>query len=129
MVTSFILLTWGMSEGIEALQRKKARRSGTAKEALLEDSSEGAIETHTLNEVAQHATRDNCWIIVEGQVLDVTQWLEKHPGGASVLLERAGTDCTAAFGYRHSTRRRNSHQDAGWPRLQSAIRRHSSLVS
>ena len=108
MVTSFILLTWGMSEGIEALQRKKARRSGTAKEALLEGSSEGAIETHTLNEVAQHATRDDCWIIVEGQVLDVTQWLEKHPGGASVLLERAGTDCTAAFkAARHSTRAEN----------------------
>eukprot|EP00949_MAST-11_sp_MAST-11-sp1_P003952 g3952.t1 len=97
-----------MSEGIEALQRKKARRSGTAKEALLEDSSEGVIETHTLNEVAQHATSDDCWIIVEGQVLDVTQWLEKHPGGASVLLERAGTDCTAAFkAARHSIRAEN----------------------
>lgn len=34
-------------------------------------------------EVSQHATPADCWIVVDGQVWDVTDFLEEHPGGSA----------------------------------------------
>ena len=31
-------------------------------------------------EVAAHNTSQDCWIIIDKGVYDVTQWLDKHPG-------------------------------------------------
>lgn len=44
----------------------------------------------TATDVAKHNNRDSCWIIVEGQVYDVTDFLEEHPGGANIILRYAG---------------------------------------
>ncbi|KAA0171487.1 hypothetical protein FNF28_00699 [Cafeteria roenbergensis] len=45
-------------------------------------------------DVAVHNTHDDCWIIVDGIVYDVTSWVDRHPGGAEVLLLCAGRECT-----------------------------------
>ena len=34
----------------------------------------------TRQEVAAHNTAQDCWIVVDNGVYDVTQWLDKHPG-------------------------------------------------
>jgi cytochrome b involved in lipid metabolism len=31
-------------------------------------------------EVAQHKFEDDCWVIVDGEVYDVTKFLHEHPG-------------------------------------------------
>lgn len=41
-------------------------------------------------DVAKHASSGDAWLIISGKVLDVTPWLEEHPGGEDVLLELAG---------------------------------------
>lgn len=37
-------------------------------------------------EVAQHASRDDCWIVLDSTVYDVTPYMRDHPGGAEALL-------------------------------------------
>ncbi len=45
-------------------------------------------------EVAQHKTPASCWLVAGGSVYDVTAYLQRHPGGANILLKRAGgPDC------------------------------------
>ncbi|XP_057468850.1 cytochrome b5-like [Actinidia eriantha] len=51
----------------------------------------------TLSQVAQHKSKKDCWLIINGRVLDVTKFLEEHPGGEEVLLESAGKDATKDF--------------------------------
>jgi len=41
--------------------------------------------TFTLEEVAKHNTIDDAWIVIDGYVLDVTQWIDIHPGGKAIL--------------------------------------------
>lgn len=47
-------------------------------------------DTFPLLEVAKHATRDDAWVVIDGRVLDVTQFLDQHPGGEDILLSVAG---------------------------------------
>lgn len=50
-------------------------------------------------ELRRHQTPRSCWVLVDGDVYDVTDLLGAHPGGAQVLLEAAqkGKDCAAVI--------------------------------
>lgn len=61
----------------------------------------GGAKTFTKEEVAKHNTKDDCWVIVDGQVLDVTDFLSDHPGGAKAILLYAGRDATEEFNMLH----------------------------
>lgn len=51
----------------------------------------------TRDEVAKHTTDDSTWFIIDHKVYDVTDFIDAHPGGAFVLQQVAGQDCTEAF--------------------------------
>ncbi|KAK5457325.1 hypothetical protein LTS15_005106 [Exophiala xenobiotica] len=53
-------------------------------------------------EVAKHASRDSCWVIVNGRVYDVTDYLNKHPGGSQILLQYGGKDATSIYEPNHA---------------------------
>nr|ODN93807.1 fumarate reductase [Cryptococcus depauperatus CBS 7855] len=52
---------------------------------------------YTLEEVAKHNKQGDCWVIIGGQVLDVTNFLEDHPGGVKAIMLYAGRDATEEF--------------------------------
>ncbi|KAI5449746.1 hypothetical protein NCC49_004111 [Naganishia albida] len=51
----------------------------------------------SMREVEKHNTRDDCWVVIQGHVYDVTDFLSLHPGGAGVILQHAGDDATEVF--------------------------------
>lgn len=55
--------------------------------------------SYTREEVGLHKKRDDCWIIIHGEVYNVTPWLKRHPGGEKVLLHYAGEDATVGRFY------------------------------
>ncbi|KAH7660636.1 Cytochrome b5 domain-containing protein [Dioscorea alata] len=52
---------------------------------------------YSWKEVSKHNTSDDCWIVVDGKVYDVTKYLDDHPGGDDVLLSATGKDSTEEF--------------------------------
>ncbi|KAK6360813.1 hypothetical protein TWF730_006935 [Orbilia blumenaviensis] len=48
-------------------------------------------------EVAKHNTPESCWVILYGNVYDVTDFLPSHPGGAKIILQLAGKDATEDY--------------------------------
>lgn len=72
-----------------------------------EDSgSSGATEekgskTYTLAEVAKHNTDGDAWVVVNGKVLDVTNFVDDHPGGKMAIMTFAGRDASEEFNMLH----------------------------
>uniref|UniRef100_A0A0K0E7Z0 Cytochrome-b5 reductase n=1 Tax=Strongyloides stercoralis TaxID=6248 RepID=A0A0K0E7Z0_STRER len=51
----------------------------------------------TLDELSKHNKPNDCWIVLNGKVFDVTEYLEYHPGGVSEIANYGGKDATDAF--------------------------------
>lgn len=56
---------------------------------------------YTVAEVAKHNKKEDVWVIIDGQVLDVTSFLADHPGGEKAILLYAGRDATEEFNMLH----------------------------
>lgn len=54
-------------------------------------------KTFTFDEVQQHKSKESCWVILYGNVYDVTSFLPDHPGGSKIILQLAGTDATEEY--------------------------------
>ncbi|KAI5118567.1 hypothetical protein M0805_005858 [Coniferiporia weirii] len=79
------------SSSPEATQEKKTEKV----------EAKAASGEFTTEEVAKHNKKDDIWVIVNGEVLDVTNFLPDHPGGAKAILLYAGRDATEEFNMLH----------------------------
>jgi len=51
----------------------------------------------SMEEIQKHTAEDDCWLIVDGKVYDLTEFLPDHPGGKKAPLIYAGKDATEEF--------------------------------
>jgi flavocytochrome c len=58
-------------------------------------------KVYTWAEVAKHNKESDCWVVVNGEVLDATNFLGDHPGGKKAILIYAGRDATEEFNMLH----------------------------
>lgn len=47
----------------------------------------------SLEKLAKHNKKTDCWIAIHGRVFDVTKFLSQHPGGSEIILAVAGKVC------------------------------------
>jgi cytochrome b involved in lipid metabolism len=55
----------------------------------------------THEEISKHNSEGDCWVIIDKEVYDVTNFLADHPGGAKAVLIYAGRDATEEFDMLH----------------------------
>lgn len=60
-------------------------------------------QTFSVEDVAKHTVAEDCWMIIDNGVYDVSKFLPVHPGGRGVLLAYAGKDATDPFFSFHKT--------------------------
>ena len=58
-------------------------------------------KTFTLEDVAKHNTAKDCWVVVNGDVLDVSEFMADHPGGKKAIMLFAGKDASEEFNMLH----------------------------
>lgn len=75
---------------------------------LFSDNAKGFV---SVNEVKLHNNRNDCWVVLNGDVYDVTSFLSAHPGGVGKLLDYAGKDATEKFYQLHSRETLNKMKD------------------
>ncbi|CAO3585163.1 unnamed protein product [Absidia cylindrospora] len=52
---------------------------------------------YTFEEVSQHKTREDLWMIIDNKVYDITAFVDEHPGGEEVLIDEGARDATGPF--------------------------------
>jgi len=60
------------------------------------EQEEPKKSSFSLSDVAKHNNENDCWLVIDGKVYDVTSYIEKHPGGG-VIANYCGQEATEAF--------------------------------
>lgn len=60
-------------------------------------------ESWSMDDIAKHCSREDCFLALYGQVFNITDFISKHPGGETILLTNAGKDVTEKFERIHAS--------------------------
>ncbi|EME38909.1 hypothetical protein DOTSEDRAFT_75576 [Dothistroma septosporum NZE10] len=63
-------------------------------------SSSGKV---SVAEVTKHSSADDCWVVVNGKVYDLSNFAPEHPGGAHMVYKWAGKDGSETYNQFHSS--------------------------
>jgi L-lactate dehydrogenase (cytochrome) len=55
------------------------------------------MNTYSLEQVSHHNSKDDCWIVIDDGVYDITDFIPIHPGGKTMIFRVAGQDATEYF--------------------------------
>lgn len=82
---------------LQKQQKESAAENTTSAPAATPSTSGASATTYSASEVSVHGTTSDCWLIINGNVYDVSKFLAEHPGGASTIMPYCGKEATAAF--------------------------------
>jgi len=57
---------------------------------------------YTMEEVRAHNKKNDCWVVINGKVCDLTKFMDLHPGGVPVIMAQAGKDATSEWNAIHN---------------------------
>ena len=61
------------------------------------DTLKEKIHRISLAEVAQHSSAEDCWMVINGTVYNLTAYLPEHPSKPSIILPWCGREATGAY--------------------------------
>lgn len=60
-------------------------------------TNSGNLTSYTMAEITKHNTANDCWMVINSNVYNVTSYVTKHPRAASTIILGCGTDATAEY--------------------------------
>lgn len=71
--------------------------NSTSEQPSSPSSTSPAVQSYSIAELSKHNTQNDCWLAINGNVYNVTQYLDFHPGGSDLILMMCGKDATQAY--------------------------------
>jgi cytochrome b involved in lipid metabolism len=56
---------------------------------------------YTMATVSTHNSATSCWTVINGNVYNLTSWINKHPGGKQAIMGTCGKDASSYFNAQH----------------------------
>ncbi|OJJ34566.1 hypothetical protein ASPWEDRAFT_113069 [Aspergillus wentii DTO 134E9] len=53
--------------------------------------------SYTKDDVSKHNSLDDLWVIIDGEIYNLTEFRAEHPGGARMLQTMAGKNASKKF--------------------------------
>lgn len=118
-ITSFALTIIVGHSGAEATWKDRIAQSQSGDLQDLtpnpspKPNTNGSI-TLSISEIKTHNSKSDCWSIVNGNVYNLSSYVQKHPGGAAVIANICGKDGTNAFSNQHNTQSKPNNVLSGF---------------
>ena len=104
----FVILVTGLFlTAVVALGALGWRRGGRPAAAPIAGETAGTVEAPrriSRAELGAHGSPADCWIAVDGEVYDVTRYIDEHPAPKSTIADTCGSDATVAFATKNQGR-------------------------
>ena len=99
-----IVLTAILTAGLVFYQNNKTgnnmvgNQTGSLVQGTISNLTSGG-KSITLNvaEISKHNSSSDCWMLINGDVYDITPFFGSHPGGNATMVATCGTDATDAY--------------------------------
>ncbi len=69
---------------------------------------------YTMANVKKNNSAASCWSLINGNVYNLTQWINSHPGGSSAIRGICGVDGSSSFNGRHAGQSNPKENLAGY---------------
>jgi cytochrome b involved in lipid metabolism len=90
---------------LRAAQSERCQRSPTATHRAAERPLEQTPRRYDYSEVARHNDEQHgYWLVIDGAVYDLSEFVHHHPGGRRIVQAYAGMDATHGFARAHAGR-------------------------
>ena len=89
----FFMMNNKKEEGTQEIKKNELVKPAATKKVEQETPKKSSF---SMNDVAKHNNQNDCWMVIEGKVYDVTNYIDSHPGGR-VLVNFCGQDGSLAF--------------------------------
>lgn len=83
--------------GIAALLYSQQRIQNDSKNKNKQKKEEEVVRIVPVAEFIKHNKPDDCWIAIDGEVYDFSDFIPNHPGGKTPLIDYAGYDASGLF--------------------------------
>lgn len=57
---------------------------------------------YILSEVAKHNNANDCWVVIDSKIYNLTTYIPQHPKGPEAVIRNCGKDGTSIFDLKHS---------------------------
>ncbi|KAB2569644.1 Cytochrome b5 [Lasiodiplodia theobromae] len=104
----------GVSSGDDQIARQKQQSAAPVLSGGADSADPGKVskpndistfkvpeQEYTLEEVKKHNKKDDLWIAVKGVVMNLSNWVDEHPGGPQALYSHMGKDASEEFEMLH----------------------------
>ncbi len=78
----------------------------TTKPPVSNPSTGTTGSSYTLTQISTHNSATSCWSAINGEVYDLTRWVDGHPGGRAAILMICGKDGSPVFNLQHGGQRK-----------------------
>ena len=69
---------------------------------------------YTMAKVKENNSAASCWSVISGNVYNLTQWINSHPGGPSSIRNLCGVDGSSSFNGKHGRQSNPNETLAGY---------------
>ena len=112
-IPGIALMAAGCGSGQSAVNTKTDTTLTKTVQTAPAGQGDSKTTVYTMDQVQTANTQDKCWTAVNGKVYDLTNFINKHPGGPKAVLGLCGKDGTAAFTKKHGGQPKPEQELAG----------------
>ncbi|EDO16188.1 hypothetical protein Kpol_1014p5 [Vanderwaltozyma polyspora DSM 70294] len=95
--TTTIVASSALSTTLLAYLYTNNNINNISNDVSIEQLSKKSLKIITPQEVIKHNSKDDCWVVINDIVYDLTFFIKKHPGGQDVIVGNAGKDVSNIF--------------------------------